>query len=123
MARFSVSSVTASRSAGAVSVTASVVDATPSLAARDLAHACGAGVDWVVQLVEIGIVEHAASEAGTRTGPEQWRFRGADLRRALEARRLQRDFGVELDAAALILDLQHEVRRLKAALQANRPGH
>jgi chaperone modulatory protein CbpM len=120
MARFSVSSVTASRSAGAVSVTASVVDATPSLAARDLAHACGAEVAWVVQLVEIGIVEHAPPDAGTE--PERWRFRDADLQRALEARRLQRDFGVELDAAALILDLQHEVRRLKAALQANRPG-
>lgn len=121
MARFSVSSVTASRSAGAVSVTASVVDATPSLAARDLAHACGAEVAWVVQLVEIGIVEHAPPDAGTE--PERWRFRDADLQRALEARRLQRDFGVELDAAALILDLQHEVRRLKAALQANRLGH
>jgi chaperone modulatory protein CbpM len=33
---------------------------------------------------------------------------------------LERDFGVSLDAAALILDLQHEVRRLKAALQAQR---
>ena len=121
MARFSVSSVTASRSAGAVSVTASVLDATPSLAARDLAHACGAEVAWVVQLVEIGIVEHAPPDAGIE--PERWRFRDADLQRALEARRLQRDFGVELDAAALILDLQHEVRRLKAALQANRLGH
>ena len=34
----------------------------------------------------------------------------------VEARRLERDFGVGLDAAALILDLQHEVRRLKATL-------
>jgi len=38
----------------------------------------------------------------------------------LEARRLERDFGVGLEAAALILDLQHEVRRLKAALQVQR---
>ncbi|HSU20625.1 MAG TPA: chaperone modulator CbpM [Variovorax sp.] len=120
MARFSVSSATASRSDGAIAVTASVLDATPSLAARDLAHACGAEVAWVVQLVEIGIVERSPSEPVA--GPEQWRFRGVDLRRALEARRLQRDFGVELDAAALILDLQHEVRRLKAALQAGQLG-
>jgi chaperone modulatory protein CbpM len=42
------------------------------------------------------------------------------LRCALEARRLERDFGVGLEAAALILDLQHEIRRLKAALQAQR---
>ena len=90
------------------------------IAARDLAHACGAEVAWVVQLVEIGIVERSPSEPAA--GPEQWRFRGVDLRRALETRRLQRDFGVELDAAALILDLQHEVRRLKAALQAGQLG-
>jgi chaperone modulatory protein CbpM len=111
MARFSVSSATASRSDGAIAVTASVLDATPSLAARDLAHACGAEVAWV---------ERSPSEPVA--GPEQWRFRGVDLRRALETRRLQRDFGVELDAAALILDLQHEVRRLKAALQAGQLG-
>jgi len=122
MARFSVSSTVSPHSTTtttAVSVTASMLDATPSLAARDLAHACGAGVDWVVQLVEIGIVEQSPPEAE----PERWRFRGADLQRALEARRLQRDFGVELDAAALILDLEHEVRRLKAVLQAHRIGH
>jgi chaperone modulatory protein CbpM len=48
---------------------------------------------------------------------DDWRFQSADLQRALEARRLERDFGVGLDAAALILDLQHEVRRLKALLR------
>lgn len=121
MARFSVSSTVVSHPGAAVSVTASVLDATPSLAARDLAHACGAEIAWVIQLVEIGIVEHAPPEAEVE--PERWRFRGADLQKALEARRLQHDFGVELDAAALILDLQHEVRRLKAVLQAHRLGH
>jgi len=40
----------------------------------------------------------------------------------LEARRLERDFGVGLDAAALILDLEHEVRRLKGVLRAQGLG-
>lgn len=84
------------------------------MALSDLAHACGADRDWVVRLVEVGIIE-AASAA---TEPETWRFFSSDLQCALEARRLERDFGVSLDAAALILDLQHEVRRLKAALLA-----
>jgi chaperone modulatory protein CbpM len=39
-----------------------------------------------------------------------------DLSRALDARRLERDFGVGLEAAALILDLSQEVRRLKELL-------
>jgi len=41
-----------------------------------------------------------------------------DLQRALDARRLQHDFGAGLDAVALILDLSQEVRRLKAQLRA-----
>jgi len=86
------------------------------MTAHELAHACGADTDWVAQLVELGIVE-APPPA---TSPEDWHFYSADLQSALEARRLERDFGVGLEAAALILDLQHEVRRLKAALQVQR---
>jgi len=87
------------------------------IAALELARACGADIDWVIQLVEVGIVhgEHTGQQAG------EWYFYSTDLQCALEARRLERDFGVELEAAALILDLQHEVRRLKAALQVQRP--
>lgn len=84
------------------------------LRAGELAHACGAEIDWVVQLVEVGIVE-VRSPAER---PDDWCFHSADLQCALDARRLERDFGVGLDAAALILDLQHEVRRLKALLIA-----
>ena len=72
----------------------------------------------VVQLVEVGIVQVTTTDAP----PERWEFSSTDLQHALEARRLERDFGVNLDAAALILDLQHEVRRLKAVLQAHGVG-
>ena len=95
------------------STIATVVGSTHPLAAHELAHACGAELDWVIQLVEVGIV--VVPDA---TSPDGWRFHSADLQCALEARRLERDFGVGLEAAALILDLQHEVRRLKAALHA-----
>ena len=101
--------------------TATIICASDPLGAEELAHACGAGVDWVVQLVEVGIVETPSPAAQ----PEAWRFQSSDLQYALEARRLERDFGVGLDAAALILDLQREVRRLKAVLAAqglDRPG-
>jgi chaperone modulatory protein CbpM len=84
------------------------------LRATELAHACGAEIDWVVQLVEVGIVE-VRSPAER---PDDWCFHSADLQCALAARRLERDFGVGLDAAALIIDLEHEVRRLKALLIA-----
>ncbi|MDP9877294.1 chaperone modulatory protein CbpM [Variovorax boronicumulans] len=88
------------------------VDALHPLTADELARACGVRVDWVVELVDIGIIE---SKVPSRV-PTQWRFHGADLQRALVAARLERDFGANLDAAALIIDLQYEVRRLKTVL-------
>ncbi|RQO41091.1 MerR family transcriptional regulator [Variovorax sp. KBW07] len=94
--------------------TATAISASQPLAATELAHAVGADTAWVVQLVEVGILHVETAEAP----PERWQFSSADLQHALEARRLERDFGVGLDAAALILDLQHEVRRLKATLRA-----
>jgi chaperone modulatory protein CbpM len=95
--------------------TATAISASQPLAATELAHAVGADTAWVVQLVEVGILHIETTE----TVPERWQFSSADLQHALEARRLERDFGVGLDAAALILDLQHEVRRLKATLQVH----
>ncbi|MFM9925111.1 chaperone modulator CbpM [Variovorax sp. H27-G14] len=98
--------------------TATAISASQPLAATELAHAVGADTAWVVQLVEVGILHIETRE----TPPERWQFSSADLQHALEARRLERDFGVGLDAAALIIDLQHAVRRLKAALHAHRLG-
>ena len=95
--------------------TATAISASQPLALNELAHAVGADTAWVVQLVEVGIVQVTTTEAP----PERWQFSSTDLQCALEARRLERDFGVGLDAAALILDLQHEVRRLKATLQVH----
>ncbi|MGJ7488565.1 chaperone modulator CbpM [Variovorax sp. LT2P21] len=105
----------------AVSVTTTALGLAHPLAAHELAHACGAEIEWVVQLVEVGIVELSAPSLR----PDDWRFQSTDLQQALAARRLERDFGVGLDAAALILDLQREVRRLKAVLHAQglSPGH
>ena len=97
-----------------VTTTTTALSLAHPLAAHELAHACGAEIAWVVQLVEVGIVELSAPSPR----PDEWRFQSADLQQALAARRLERDFGVGLDAAALILDLQREVRRLKAMLHA-----
>lgn len=95
-------------------VTAVAIDHDNPISLQALAHACGVEVDWVIQLVDVGIVE-AQSPA---TQLQNWCFYSADLQKALEARKLECDFGVGLEAAALILDLQNELRRLKAALQA-----
>ena len=85
------------------------------LSLRELARAVGAEDQWVVQLVEVEIL-HVDAPAEP---PERWRFRSADLQRALAARRLERDFGANLDTAALILALQAELRHVRAMLAAH----
>jgi chaperone modulatory protein CbpM len=94
-----------------------VVESEP-LSLRELARAVGADDQWVVQLVKVDILHvEAPAEA-----PERWRFRSADLQRALAARRLERDFGANLDTAALILELQAELRHARAVLAAHQVG-
>ena len=91
-----------------------VLDAAP-LSLRELARAVGAEDRWVVRLVEVEILRVDTPAEP----PERWHFRSADLQRALAARRLERDFGANLDTAALILDLQSELRRARALLGAH----
>ena len=100
-----------------VTATAVLCDQQP-LAAPELAHACGADLAWVLELVEVGIVQ---PPPGARA-LEDWRFRSEDLELALAARRLQRDFDLRLDAAALVLDLERELRRLRGLLAAQGLG-
>ena len=95
----------------AIVLSACVIDTTP-LTLHELALAVGADDQWVLRLVEVEILQ--VDEPANP--PEQWHFRSADLQRALAARRLERDFDANLDTAALILDLQEELRRLRAVL-------
>jgi chaperone modulatory protein CbpM len=88
-----------------------VVGSTDPLTAEQLARACGAHIEWVRQLAEAGILQTPADQP-----PAAWRFRSEDLGHALEVRRLQRDFDASLDAAALMLDMGREIRRLRARL-------
>ena len=91
-----------------------VIESSP-LTVRELARAVGAEDQWVLRLVEVEILHVDTPDQP----PEQWHFRSGDLQRALAARRLERDFGANLDTAALILDLQSELRRLRALMGAH----
>ncbi len=90
-----------------------IVGSADPLTAEQLARACGAHVEWVQRLAEAGILQPPADRP-----PSDWRFHGEDLRQALEVRRLQRDFDAGLDAAALMLDMSREIRRLRSLLAA-----
>jgi chaperone modulatory protein CbpM len=91
-----------------------VIESSP-LTVRELARAVGAEDQWVLRLVEVEILHVDRPDQP----PEHWHFRSDALQRALAARRLERDFGANLDTAALVLDLQSELRRMRALLHAH----
>jgi chaperone modulatory protein CbpM len=66
---------------------------------------------WVVDLVEAGVLEPRG------TSPEAWSFPADDLARARMIVRLVSDLGVNLEGAAVILDLVEERRVLERRLR------
>jgi chaperone modulatory protein CbpM len=71
-----------------------------------MARFCRLQLDELKAMVEVGLLEPRGEL------PEAWRFSGADLRRARAAGRLTRDLGVNVEGAALILELLEERRTL-----------
>ncbi|WP_404355895.1 chaperone modulator CbpM [Methylotuvimicrobium sp. KM1] len=63
--------------------------------------------EWIIELVEEGVLEPEGSEIG------DWRF-GADALKRLQAvQRLQRDLRINLPGAALVLELLEEIEMLR----------
>ncbi len=87
-----------------------LLDETIELSLGELCAACNRHAEWVIELVEEGILEPVSSEGG------QWRFTGTSLQRAQTALRLQNDLGINLAGVALVLDLLDEIRTLEAKL-------
>lgn len=92
-------------------LTGIVIDERVELTTGDLCRACATSTEWVVELVEEGVLE----VRGERT--EEWRFSGATLARAIRARRLQRDFDLNLPGVALVLELMDEIDALRQRLR------
>ncbi len=73
------------------------------------ALACGTEAGFVRTLVDEGLLQPVVAE------PE-WRFGGEEITRVRRIRRLQRDFEANLQSVAVMLDLLHEIDRLRAQL-------
>ena len=74
---------------------------------EELCASCGLPREWVIELVEHGILEPEG-----RT-PQGWRFSGTELGRSRRAMRLQRDLELNTEALSLALELLDEVRYLR----------
>lgn len=66
---------------------------------------------FVIELVDCGVLEPFGLEQ------EQWQFSGTDLHRLRSIVRLIRDLDVNVEGAAVILDLLEERQQLRSHLQ------
>lgn len=92
-------------------LTGVVLDEEYELTITEICRACGGSTEWLIELVEEGVLEPSADDA------DEWRFPAASLPRARAARRLQQDLGVNLAGIALALEMMDEIDRLRARLQ------
>jgi len=95
-----------------------VLDDDHPLTLAELSRACAMHAEWVLELVDEGILEPIPPPAPRVSDSRQWCFSGHNLHRALVVRRLQRDLGVNLAGAALALELMEEVETLRARINA-----
>ena len=77
----------------------------------ELSRACTCHAEWIVELVDEGILEPKGSE------PRSWQFAPNSLIRARKAMRLQQDLQLNLAGAALALDLMEQMDILRARLR------
>lgn len=93
-------------------IEAELLEALESVGLRELCQACDIEADYVIELVEVGVIE---PHAGRR--PDEWRFPPHSLIRLQRAVRLRRDLSVEPAGAALALDLIEELADLRRRLR------
>jgi chaperone modulatory protein CbpM len=93
-------------------LTGIVVEDATEFTLGELSRACGKPAEWILALVEEGVIEPVG---GDQT---QWYFRGHSLRRVRIIHRLQSDLGLNLAGAALALELLEEVEVLRKRIAA-----
>ncbi len=93
-------------------IEAELLEARESVSLRELCHACDIEADYVLEYIEVGVIE---PHIGRR--PDEWRFPPRALARLQRAVRLHRDLSVGPAGAALALDLIEEMAALRRRLR------
>lgn len=94
-----------------------VIEESVEITSGELCQACAVRREWLIELVEEGVLEPQG------LAPEQWRFPADSLRRARIVRRLQHDLGLNLAGAALALELLEENEAIRARLARLSASH
>ncbi|MGC8201429.1 chaperone modulator CbpM [Aliiroseovarius sp. PTFE2010] len=81
-----------------------------SVTLKELCRLGGCSADWVIELVDEGILEPEGPD------PSVWRFAGASIAVVHRVRRLQKDLALNLAGVAIVLVLVEENAALKRRL-------
>lgn len=84
-----------------------IVEETCAFTLNELCHACGMPAEWILALVDEGVIEPVGRDQ------RHWQFRGQSLRRVRIVQRLEADLGLNLAGAALALELLEEMQQLR----------
>jgi len=84
-----------------------IVEESAIFTLRELSSACDKPAEWILALVDEGIIEPVGSDL------EDWQFSGHCLRRARIVQHLETDLRVNLAGAALALELLEELEGLR----------
>jgi chaperone modulatory protein CbpM len=89
-----------------------ILDEAEEITLADLTRTCHVHAEWVMELVEEGVIEPRGP------GGPQYRFAATTIVRVQKAQRLQRDLGVNLPGVALALELLERIDALETRLRA-----
>jgi chaperone modulatory protein CbpM len=87
-----------------------LIDEESRLSLRELCDACSVHAEFIIELVNEGVIEPAGYEKS------HWCFTGFTLRRVRTAKRLKRDLGVNLAGIGLALELLEELEHMRSQL-------
>ena len=87
-----------------------LLDEHTELSLNDLCRACSTSAEWVIELVDEGVLEPINYQQTL------WRFTGVSLKKAQVAVRLQRDLGINIAGIALAVELLDEIETLQGRL-------
>ncbi|WP_303905294.1 chaperone modulator CbpM [Thiohalomonas denitrificans] len=93
-------------------LTVTVLEEEDRLTFGEVCRACDVSAEYVIQLVDEGLLEPLGEE------PIQWSFSATVVQRVRTARRLQQDMEINLPGIALALDLLDEVQGLRNRVRA-----
>ena len=88
-----------------------------ALTLHEIALRCGVEQSFVEQLVEFGIIESQIIESAA---PDAGKYSGEVTLRVQRCVRLQRDLGVNLEGAAVIVELLERIESLEHELRGRR---